>query len=120
MVAEAAERLQHLKENIANIRRLLYGRSIDQLRSDVFAKAALERFLEVISEASRHVPNDWKDSHGTAIPWRKIADFGNVLRHGYEEVDLAVLWSVYENDLDPQERAVDAMLAAHSSKDGSS
>jgi hypothetical protein len=32
---------------------------------------------------------------------------------------MAVLWSVYLNDLDPLEAAIDAMLAAHAPKDAS-
>ena len=32
-------------------------------------------------------------------------------------VELPTLWAIYENDLDPLEAAIDAMLAAHAPKD---
>ncbi|MEX2200506.1 MAG: DUF86 domain-containing protein, partial [Dongiaceae bacterium] len=118
MVAEAGERLLHIKEGIGLIRRLLDGKTIDHVRSDPVTRAALERFLEIISEASRHVPEEWKQSFGPRIPWRDIANFGNILRHVYDGVDVDVLWSVYQNDLDPLDQAVDAMLAAYAPKDG--
>lgn len=119
MVAEASERLLHIKESIGNIRQLLDGKKIEQVRSERVTRAAFERFLEVISEASRHVPDEWRRSFGPEIPWSRIAHFGNVLRHAYDAVDVDVLWSVYKNDLDPLEHAIDAMLAAHPPTEGS-
>jgi len=40
-----------------------------------------ERALEIISEASRRLPDDMKASQ-PHIPWRDIAAIGNHLRHG--------------------------------------
>jgi uncharacterized protein with HEPN domain len=116
MVAEAAERLLHIKQSIDHIRRLLDGKTVDDLRSSAFDRAALERFPEIISEASRHVPAEWKQSFGPSVPWRDIANIGNILRHAYDGVDVDVLWSVYQSDLDPLEQVADAMLAAHPPK----
>jgi uncharacterized protein with HEPN domain len=47
------------------------------------------------------------------IPWRQVADLGNFLRHGYDKVNLDVLWSIYENDLDVLEHAIDTLLERH-------
>jgi uncharacterized protein with HEPN domain len=113
MVADASERLLHMKESIASIRQLLAGKTIDHVRSEPVTKAAFERFLEIVSEASRRVPEEWKRSFGADIPWPQIANIGNALRHAYDNVDLNILWSVYQNDIDSLDRAVDAMLAAH-------
>jgi uncharacterized protein with HEPN domain len=116
MVAEAAERLLHIKQSIGHIRRLLEAKTVHDVRSDPFVRAALERFLKIVSEATRHVPDEWKQSFGPLVPWRDIANFGNVLRHAYDGVDVDVIWSVYENDLAPLEQAVDAMLVVHPPK----
>lgn len=112
MAADAADRLTHMKEAIRDIRQLLAGRTLVDVRSDVVVRAALERFLEIVSEASRHVPAEWKRDFGPDVPWRDIANFGNVLRHAYQHVETGVIWSIYTQDLDPLERAIDAMLAA--------
>jgi len=48
------------------------------------------RNIEIISEASRHIPQNLKSSHDT-IPWRAIADIGNILRHGYDRINEAVV-----------------------------
>jgi uncharacterized protein with HEPN domain len=106
------QRADDIKVRIKMIRELLDGKSPSQVDEDLVARAALERFLEIISEASRHIPNDWKADH-PEIPWRRIADIGNVMRHAYSAVDLSILWAIYERDLGPLEAAIDAMLAAH-------
>lgn len=117
MAARTLLRLRHMKECIDAIRILLSDKTADDVSRDLFTRAALERLLEVISEASRHLPQEWKDSLDVEVPWAEIASFGNVLRHAYHHVDVGVLWAVYQNDLAPLEAAVDAMLIAHGSKD---
>ena len=106
-------RLHHIKESIDNIRRLLHQKNVGDVRAEAVTRAALERFLEVISEASRHIPLRWKQEFGSDIIWSDIAALGNVLRHAYDNIDVGILWAAYRNDLDPLERAIDAMLAAH-------
>lgn len=119
MVVPATDRLRHIKESIGDVRRLLAGRTIDDVFQDRVARAALERFPEVMSEASRYVPDTWKETFGPSIPWWEVAAFGNILRHECEQIDLKILWDLYERDLDPLEAAIDAMLAEHAPKDWS-
>jgi uncharacterized protein with HEPN domain len=58
----------------------------------------VERGIEIISEASRHLPDELKTRHSD-IPWAKVAGIGNVLRHDYENVAPDVLWYVVKNNL---------------------
>ncbi len=102
-------RLTDMKNAIAEIRKLLAGKTSDAVVTDMATRAAFERFLEVLSEASRHVPDDWKTEHQN-IPWRQVADLGNFIRHVYHRIDLDVLWAIYTDDLDPLEQVVDLLL----------
>jgi uncharacterized protein with HEPN domain len=70
---------------------------------------ALERTVEIITEASRHLPDEIKGRH-PSIPWSKVRDIGNVLRHGYEIVDPRVIWTIVTEDLAPLKAAVEAMI----------
>ena len=96
MRIRVAERLDHILKAISNLEALAEGRSFDDLLTDIFFRAAFERFLEVISEASRHVPADLK-ARATPLPWRHIADLGNHLRHDYSRTDPDVIWGIYRN-----------------------
>ncbi|MBB3978993.1 uncharacterized protein with HEPN domain [Rhizobium azooxidifex] len=68
---------------IEQIERMLAEKTLEDLNGDRYLRAAYERFLEILSEASRHVPPDLKDAFPD-IPWRRIADIGNHLRHAYQ------------------------------------
>ena len=109
MAGRAFWRLKDIKKAISAIRKLLSGKSLSAVQHDDDTQAAFERYLERLSEASRHIPTDWK-AEFPQIPWRQIADLGNFMRHGYDKVDLGVLWSIYENDLDPLESVIDQLL----------
>jgi len=109
-------RLTDIRNAIQEIRNLLDGQKISVLSSSPATRAAFERFLEIMSEASRHIPEEWKKEFDT-IPWRQVADLGNFLRHAYHVTDLEILWSIYENDLRPLELAIDQMIARSGSPD---
>ncbi len=99
-------------EAVADIRALLDGRTFESMYRDRAVKAAFERYLEILSEASRHVPEGWRMSYGPDLDWRSIGDLGNALRHAYHKVDHLILWEVYERQLDPLEAALRGMIAA--------
>ena len=112
-VERAVFRLLDIQQAIGNIHVALAGLTYDQVQADPVRRAAFERFLEIISEASRHVPVEWREAHGQAIPWPNIATIGNILRHVYREVDHRVLWDIYELHLGPLDQAIIAMLEAY-------
>ncbi len=91
MVRRALFRLQDIKEAIGRIRVLLDGKTFDEMYADPNVRAAFERYLEIASEASRHVPDSLKQQHGPNIQWRSVADLGNVLRHTYHKADARAL-----------------------------
>ena len=51
---------------------------------------AAERCVEIISEASRRLPDAWKAEH-PSIPWSDIAGIGSVLRHDYDDVNVDII-----------------------------
>ena len=60
----------------------------------------VERGIEIISEASRHLPAEMKARH-PSIPWPDIAGIGNVLRHNDERVAAPIMWTLARDDLPP-------------------
>jgi uncharacterized protein with HEPN domain len=64
----------------------------------------IERSIEIISEASRHIPQELKAEYPD-IPWQQIAGIGNVLRHDYEIIDDHITWDVAKAQF-PRLRAV--------------
>ena len=58
-----------------------YARDLtfEQYSADRKTQRAVERCIEVISEASRHIPDEIKAKH-PEIPWPDVAAIGNVFR----------------------------------------
>jgi uncharacterized protein with HEPN domain len=69
----------------------------------------VERAIEIISEASRHIPQELKDQYPD-IPWQQIAGIGNVLRHDYEVVDDHITWDVAKAHFPPLKAVIVDML----------
>jgi uncharacterized protein with HEPN domain len=101
-----AERLEHIATAIANIRQFTAGQTRESFERNIVTRLAVERLLEVISEASRHIPVEAK-SEDPYIDWRRMADLGNRLRHAYHETDAGLLWAMIQNDLEPLARFIE-------------
>jgi uncharacterized protein with HEPN domain len=76
--------VRHILEAIANIEMDTAGFDFEKFRVDRRARQLVERNLEILSEASRRLPEELKEGEAQ-IPWRAIAGIGNVLRHDYHE-----------------------------------
>jgi len=113
MTTDAVGRALHIKTAIGVIRAGLVGQTLETMQLDALRWAGFERQLEIISEASRRIPTDWKSQYGPGIDWPGMAALGNLLRHSYHHANATVLWSIYARDLDPLEAAIDRMLIDH-------
>ena len=65
---------------------------------------AVERCIEVISEASRHLRDDIKAKYAE-IPWVDVAAVGNIFRHEYHNIAARIVWDTVRVHL-PQLHAV--------------
>jgi uncharacterized protein with HEPN domain len=101
--------LTDLLERIRRIESETEGGREAFMESFVIQDAVIRSF-EVIGEIVKRLSPELTAAH-PAIPWRQIAGFRDVLIHDYEEVDLAVVWRIVEEDLTPLKQAVHAMLA---------
>ncbi|MGH6834306.1 MAG: HepT-like ribonuclease domain-containing protein [Methylocella sp.] len=106
-----APRLADIVEAIEHIRSVLAGVSGEDFEGDWQKRWLVERGLSIISEASRHLPDN-KISRHSEIPWRKVAGIGNMLRHDYERIAPDVLWKLVQDDLPALDRVCRLELAA--------
>lgn len=73
----------------------------DELRVD-----AVERCLSRLSEAASKL-GALAEQLEPGILWRDIRDFGNFLRHQYDEVVRLDLWAIIQRDLPPLREAAE-------------
>jgi uncharacterized protein with HEPN domain len=75
-----------------------------------FAQRGIERLLEIISEAVRHVPDNLLAMR-PEIGWTDIRAIGNLIRHEYWRVDPDIVWAVVTDDLPPLRAAIEYPFA---------
>jgi uncharacterized protein with HEPN domain len=102
--------LRDIARHIELAIRFTAGFDYERFVADERTVYAVTRCLEIISEASRRVPEDLKARH-PSIAWRDIAG-GNIYRHDYEDVAAQQIWDAVQIDLPPLRLAVDLELAA--------
>ncbi|KQP82790.1 HepT-like ribonuclease domain-containing protein [Methylobacterium sp. Leaf117] len=83
--------------------------SFAAFEADQKTQYAVVRCLEIISEASRRIDSETKARHPD-IPWRDIADAGNLYRHAYHRVALDIVWKTVHDLLTPIVAACHAEL----------
>ena len=86
-------RLNDILRCIDLLDQMAANRTIDHLAGDPILNLAMERAIEIISEAARHIPADIR-AEFPEVPWRSIFSVGNVLRHEYDRLDIEVVWDI--------------------------
>lgn len=101
--------LLDIRQNVLLARKFVSGMSLEQFCKDQLVFYATVRCLEIISEASRRLPDHFKSRHPN-IPWADIAAAGNVYRHDYEDVQHRLVWGTVHNRLSELLEAVESEL----------
>lgn len=103
--------LAEILDEIAWVQQQIEGMGFDQFVDDRKLRYAMERSIEIISEASRHIPDELKAVR-PEINWKAIAGIGNVMRHEYHSIAPAIIWNALEMEVPPLKAAVQAIAAS--------
>ena len=101
-----AQRLRDIIDNVDAIKAFTEELDLQAFRADRKTVYAVVRALEIISEASRRLPDDLLHRH-PEIDWAAISAAGNVYRHEYEGVDEALIWHTVQHGLADLRRVCD-------------
>jgi len=91
-------RLVHMLEHAREAVALASGHSRASLSANRLLELALVRLVEIIGEAASRVSDNSRAKH-PHVPWREVAAMRHRLAHGYDAVDLDVLWNTVQEDL---------------------
>jgi len=93
-------RIEDIIEAIEKIRTYTAEMSLEAFAADSKAVDAVIRNVEIIGEASRHLPRDIC-ARFPEVPWDEMRGIRNVLIHEYFGIDVEVLWETIKRDLPP-------------------
>jgi len=93
-------RIGDILECIQRVQRYTEGMSFDQFEADDKTIDSVLRNLEIIGEASRHVPREIKKRYSD-LPWMEMYTMRNIVIHEYHGVNLKIIWQTITEDLPP-------------------
>ena len=111
MPPSADDRLRDILSAIEKIERATRGMTATEFADDEIVRAATERFLGVVCEASLRLPHSIKQQ-APDIDWRKMNDFANLLRHAYHSTKVDTVWDIILNHLPPLKALVEYNIRA--------
>jgi uncharacterized protein with HEPN domain len=107
-VRDTNKRLGDIQEAIDHITKYTnLGR--EKFDQDELVQVWVIRHLEIIGEAVRTIPQDFKQKH-PEIAWAQINRMRNILVHIYFGIDHDIIWEVVTQDLPPLKASIDALV----------
>jgi len=85
------------------------GLSFEAFAADETLRRAFVRSLEIIGEAAKKVPEDFRTAY-PAVEWRAMAGMRDRLIHDYFGVDFELVWDVVQTRIPELRRQLAAIL----------
>jgi len=116
MAREFRHAIDDMLEAIDGIQSAVIGKTLSDYRKEWLLRHAVQRGIEIISEASRTIPEDIKQLR-PEVPWLSVRNIGNVLRHEYHGLSDPIIWGVISDELPRLKQALEAIFAQVGSGD---
>lgn len=93
MSYEPLDFLKHILKEVEYLHAKSSELTASEFMTDETLQRAFIRSLEIIGEATKRVPQEYRDAH-PQIEWRSMAGMRDRLIHGYFGVDMQLVWEV--------------------------
>ncbi len=80
------------------VRNYVESTALSEFLQDTKLQDSVVRRLEIIGEAASRVPAEFRERHPT-LPWRDMIDMRNRLIHGYDDVDMDLVWDTVQRHI---------------------
>ncbi|MBE7557599.1 DUF86 domain-containing protein [bacterium] len=93
-----AARLWDMLDAARAIEEFVRGRTFEEYLSNRMMRGAVERNLEIIGEAARHVSGKARNMFAD-IPWTSVIGLRNIIAHEYGEIRHEKVWGICRDRL---------------------
>ena len=99
-------RLEHIIDSIEKIEITMQGVSLDEFIENWEKRLLVERLLEIIGEASKHISDEVLYDEENSTPWKKIISTRNFLSHEYFRIDYDLVYKIVTIDIIPLKKEI--------------
>lgn len=109
MKRKGPERIVHIKECVENILESTKDVSKDSFEENIVLQTAITRWIEIIGEATKYVPDEIITAH-PEIPWKEMAGMRDIVVHDYDDVNVDEIWHVVRQDIPTLKEQLDTIV----------
>lgn len=91
MSNEFLDYVEDILDAMEKVEMLIEDVTYDQFEADFRINFATVRALEIVGEATKRLPSALRDAYPES-PWREMAGMRDRIIHGYDIVDLRIVW----------------------------
>lgn len=111
MSKDPIEYLKHIRdENVYILSLINGGLTKEVFLQDETLKRAVVRSLEIIGEATKKIPADFKVKWDS-IKWKNMAGMRDRLIHDYMGVNYSIVWDVIKNKIPELHNQIEEVIA---------
>lgn len=101
--------LQDIIESSELIQRRIKNVTQESFEDNIDLQDMVIHRLEIIGEAVKNIPKEFRDTHSEVL-WHQPAGMRDKLIHGYDTVDLTIVWDTITQGLPPFTEQVKKLL----------
>jgi uncharacterized protein with HEPN domain len=110
MSKDPKEYLRHILDECSYILSVSENLSLQDFLEDETLKRAVVRSLEIVGEATKKIPADYKLKWNT-IQWKNMAGMRDRLIHDYIGVNYSIVWDVMKNKIPEMHNEISSFLS---------
>lgn len=97
--------LDDIWDCITSVEEYMQAVEKDDFLLDRKLQDAVIRRLEVMGEAVKHIPDDFRSRYAD-VPWKKLAGLRDILVHEYFGIKMLRVWQMVRTDLPALKQAI--------------
>ena len=110
MSNEYLDYVEDILDAMEKARLLIEGMTYAQFEADFRTNFAVVRALEIIGEATKRLPMELRDRYPN-IPWKEMAGMRDRISHGYDDVNLRLVWETVKRRIPIVRPLIEKILA---------
>jgi len=109
MSKSSIEYLKHIRDELEYLEKASAELDKDKFINNLTLQRAFTRSLEIIGEATKNLPSDFKDKY-SYLDWKSMAGMRDKLIHHYFGVDYDIVWDVVINEAPKLKKQISDLL----------